>query len=507
MDELKARDVVFENLKSISDKIDSRLPNIIDNFREARFTYMPDLENDLVDEIYRVAQQCNVKWYDGAFYVFDGKIYVAVSNDAIEGAFKVWMSRIGLKISQKRKQQIFKNEFLPMIKLSNKLTPRLDIVAFSNGILDLSDTSFHDFSPEYHVMYYHPYKYDKKAKCNLWQKFLKEVLPDKRSRIILQMFLGLGLIERGTVYNQCEGKEHPKIELCLILIGEGANGKSVIYQTAMGIFGRDRISGIDYDELTSQGDEGMRARRLLREAIFNWSSDSDSRTFGRKRTGVFKRIVSGEPVTDRSIGNNVTQNFNLPYLIFNLNELPYPDDNSLGFIRRLQFISFDVTIPKANQNKTLAQDLTAEYSGIFNWILRGTKEIRKRKFQFPDAEGSRRQLLLAQLRGNPVVAWINAYHIRSIPQAPNEQCIWVSAKEVVQCVEEFCRDNDVECPTKQKIGHTLTDHYFDKKRTSDGYEYKMYGVSLGQLLDPFVIRNESFAIEGEDEDGFIDAND
>ena len=116
------------------------------------------------------------------------------------------------------------------------------------------------------------------------------------------MFLGLGLIERGTVYNPCEGKDCAKVELCLILIGSGSNGKSVIFNTAMGIYGRDRISGIDYDELTSPGDEGMRARRLLRDALFNWSSDSDSRTFGRKRTGVFKRIVSGEPVTDRKIG-------------------------------------------------------------------------------------------------------------------------------------------------------------------------------------------------------------
>jgi phage/plasmid-associated DNA primase len=94
----------------------------------------------------------------------------------------------------------------------------------------------------------------------------------------------------------------------------------------------------------------MRARRLLRDAIFNWSSDSDQRTFGRRRTGVFKRIVSGESVTDRKLGEDVKENYNIPFLIFNLNELPYADDQSLGFIRRLQFISFDVSIPKERQN-------------------------------------------------------------------------------------------------------------------------------------------------------------
>ena len=507
MDELKARETVYQNLYELSQSIDFKFMRLKNEFADRNFRYDPDLESDLCEETYKLALACDVKWYDGGYYVFDGKIYAQVSKDAILSAFKLWLRNIGLKIAEKRKKQIYVDEFLPAIKIGNKLQPRLDIVAFTNGVLNLETLEFKEHSPEFHVMHYKPYEYQPAAKCNMWQKFLKEVLPDQRSRMILQMFLGLGLVERGTVYNQFEGKDRPKVELCLILIGEGANGKSVIYQTAMGIFGRDRISGVDYDELTGQGDEGMRARRMLRDAIFNWSSDSDSRTFGRKRTGVFKRIVSGEPVTDRAIGDDVRQNFHLPYLIFNLNELPFPDDNSLGFIRRLQFISFDVTIPKTRQNKSLAHDLTAEYSGIFNWIVRGMREIKRRKFIFPDAEGSHRQLLLTQLHGNPVIAWVNSYGVRSIPQAKGEQCIWVSTAELYQCIQDFCMDNDEECPTKQAVGQTLRKLSFDKKRSAEGFEYKLYGVSMGDLLEPFVIRNESFNFEDEDGVKYLDARD
>ena len=57
--------------------------------------------------------------------------------------------------------------------------------------------------------------------------------------MILQMFLGLGLIQRGTAYNPYEGKESSKIELCLLLIGTGANGKSVIFDVACNLFGKD----------------------------------------------------------------------------------------------------------------------------------------------------------------------------------------------------------------------------------------------------------------------------
>ena len=139
------------------------------------------------------------------------------------------------------------------------------------------------------------------------------------------MFLGLGLIQRGTAYNPYEGKESSKIELCLLLIGTGANGKSVIFDVACNLFGKDRISKMDYADLTAEGDEGMRGRYPIRNAIFNWSSDSDPRKFGRKNTGMFKRLVSGEPVPMRELGRNVLEANNIPYLIFNLNELPFPE--------------------------------------------------------------------------------------------------------------------------------------------------------------------------------------
>ena len=90
--------------------------------------------------------------------------------------------------------------------------------------------------------------------------FIKEVLPDRTSRMILQMFLGLGLIQRGTAYNPYEGKESSKIELCLLLIGTGANGKSVIFDVACNIFGKDRISKMDYADITAECVEGLRVR-------------------------------------------------------------------------------------------------------------------------------------------------------------------------------------------------------------------------------------------------------
>lgn len=458
------------------------------------------LKLEFIEKVRMLAKDCDIKFYDGDFYLFDGKIYVAIREELIVTAYDLMLEHLRI-VPMIGDRNICKKYFIDIIRYYNPLIPRHDLIAFKNGVLDLREYRLYDFSANFHVTYYHPYEYNEKARCNKWNNFLHEVLPDKNSRIILQMFLGLGLMERGTVYNPYEGKNASKVELCLILLGSGANGKSTIYDTAVGIFGKDRISGLDYDDLTATGDEGMRARRLLRDAIFNWSSDSDQRTFGRRRTGVFKRIVSGESVTDRRIGEDVRENYNIPFLIFNLNELPYSDDQSLGFVRRLQFISFDITIPKNRQNPSLSRELVAEYPGIFNWILRGCLELKRRKFIFPSSEGNRRQILLAQLKVNPVLAWINAYRMRKDPAAVHEQSVLIGTADMYESLEQFCSDNDVDVPSRQKFGHTLGQYGFVKKHFAEGYRYVVFGCNEERLSKPFIVRDESYPVEYVEEKG------
>lgn len=508
MDAVGLRDLLCRSLYDTGMSASRRMSDIAMSLRACRYRLAPDLECDLEDELSEMGKDCCLKYYGTSYYIFDGMIWVTLDMELIGDAFRFFMSKMGLKITDRKRSNMFNHVFLPSVRIHSRLKPRLDIVAFKNGVLDLTDYTFHGFDASYHVIYQHPYKYDRNAKSPRWNAFLKEVLPDKSSRVILQMFLGLGLIERGTIYNQFEHGDRSKVELCLILLGGGANGKSVIYQTAMGLFGADRISGVDYDELTGIGDEGMRSRRLLRDAIFNWSSDSDAGTFGRRRTGVFKRIVSGEPVLDRGIGENVKQNFRLPYLIFNLNELPYPNDTSLGFIRRLQFVSFDVTIPPDKQNKHLAQDLVAEYPGIFNWVARGSKELKRRKYIFPSSEGSRRQMLLAQIQADPVLAWCTAYGARAERLVKQEVYSRIRSTDMMESLERFCLDNEAECPNSAGIGRTLAKMGFKKKNMSWGKEYEMYGVDSVSIMRPFIIRNEEFDLGFErDTECFIKEED
>lgn len=456
--------------------------------------------------IRELAKSCPVKYYLRNFYMFNGKIYEVVDVSVVEQAYQLLIEDLYIAPMLGR-TGIRRDNFVDVIRQYNILSPQFDIVAFANGVVDfgsgVKEPMVMPFSPEYHVTYFHPYDYNPKAKCNKWLNFIHEVLPDQTSRLILQMFLGLGLTQRGTAYSASEGTESSKIELCLLLVGAGANGKSVIFDVACNLFGRDRISKMDYADLTADGDEGMRGRFPIKNAIFNWSSDSDPKKFGRKNTGIFKRIVSGEAVPMRELGKNVTELDTLPYLIFNLNELPFPEDASLGFIRRLQYISFDVSIPKERQDPNLAAKIVrTEMSGVFNWVFRGMMELRKRKFQFPAAEGSVRQLLLSLMDSAPVSAWTRAYGIRPEPEAKKEQPIWMLASKMYECFRQFCLDNNMDeedIPSQQKFGHRMRSCRFMKTRKPSGFMYRTYGISEVELNEHIIINNVAAGEEDEKE--------
>lgn len=443
----------------------------------------------------KLARICPVKWYCGNYYMFNGKFYEVCEQEVVEMAYQLLMEDFQIAPMMNR-ASIRNDVFLRTIRLCNLLRPSFDVVAFSNGVVDfgrgLIEPKLMPFSPEYHVTYYHPYEYNPKAKCDRWMNFINEVLPESTSRLILQMFLGLGLIQRGTAYNPYEGKESSKVELCLLLVGSGANGKSVIFDVACSLFGRDRISKMDYGDLTAEGDEGMRGRFPIRNAIFNWSSDSDYKKFGKKNTGMFKRLVSGEPVPMRELGKNVLEANSVPYLIFNLNDLPTIDDVSLGFIRRLQYVNFNVTVAKDKQDPELAMKIIrSELSGVFNWVYKGALELRKRKFRFPTAEGGRLLLLKSLLSGQPIQAWLRSYEIRGEAEARGELYVWIRSADMYSSFVKFCHDNGVEekdIPSIQKFGRDLWGKYrFVRTRKSDGQSYKVYGVCEEDLKSEFII--------------------
>lgn len=439
------------------------------------------------------AKDCGIKALNGSYYYFNGRIYEKVSSFAVCQAYDQLLEQLGIA-AQMMNKTARKELFLDTILAYNILKPRNDLQCFSNLVVDLRKCDgktlqgTHRFSREWPVVDYHDYPYLPNAKAPLFMKFLNEVLPDKTQRDILQMFLGLGLVQTSEAFDKTTAGPRGTVELCLVLLGSGANGKSVLFNIICALYGRNHITSVDYDTITSEGDEGMRGRASIRSALFNWSSDSDSKKFGTKNTAMFKRIVSGEKYPYRLLGHDIAESANCPYLIFSLNQLPNIAEGTRGFMRRLQFVNFDVTIPKYKQDPNLAYKIIKnDMPGVFQWVLRGAKEIRRRHFMFPTSDMSLKTKVRSLLPTNPVYAWLITYGLRGEANAPSELGTMIKADVMYQCFKKFLENNNQEVPSINVFGRSMSAQNFQRKRQVDGIYYLCYGCLEENLRQPILL--------------------
>ena len=97
----------------------------------------------------------------------------------------------------------------------------------SNGILKIDNkgSMLMPFSADEFMRYQLPVAYDENARTNLFQQFLDRVLPEKESQDFLAEYIGYTLTT------------NLKLEQCLLLIGNGANGKSVVFDIVNALLG------------------------------------------------------------------------------------------------------------------------------------------------------------------------------------------------------------------------------------------------------------------------------
>jgi phage/plasmid-associated DNA primase len=117
-----------------------------------------------------------------------------------------------------------------------------DFIAMANGLLDVEGALRQDEdvlrepTPSWFDFTYRTYEYDPTAKCPKWLRFLKEVLPEKKARMLLQEFIGLCLVFDASYHK------------FLLLVGEGANGKAALTHVLIQLLGPDNVSHVPLEQ-------------------------------------------------------------------------------------------------------------------------------------------------------------------------------------------------------------------------------------------------------------------
>jgi P4 family phage/plasmid primase-like protien len=255
-----------------------------------------------------------------------------------------------------------------MLKLAQSETPiaasRADFDgdrwAFNvaNGTLDLRTGQLRPHRQTDMITKLAPVTYDPAATCPRWDAFLARVLPDPELRTWLQRYSGYALT--GNVSEQALAFCH----------GSGANGKNVYLDTIAGAMGDYAITAAPDLLLSKQSEAHPTAEADLDGVRLALCSEIDE---GRAwNEALIKRITGDRTLRARKMGKDFYEFPATHKLIVAANSKPKVRGTDNGIWRRMNLVTFGVTIPEGDRIKDFDQVLLAEESpGILAWLVRG----------------------------------------------------------------------------------------------------------------------------------------
>jgi len=321
----------------------------------------------VVEQILKLAEEHKFSLCkkNSSTYVFNGAYWKQVDEEELEhflgeAALKMGMAEFTAKDVLTKKALV--KQFLSSAYLKKVVNQHGEVkINLLNGTFIISPEAvfLKAFDRKDFLTHQLPFAYEKYADCPLFDQYLNRVLPDKELQDILAEYLGYAFVSNSKL----------KLEKAMILVGNGANGKSVLFEIVRSLFGEENISNYSLSSLTSK--EGYH-RAMLSDKLLNYASEISPTmdpTF-------FKQIVSGEPIEARLPHKDPFILKDYARFLFNTNSLPKNVEHNEAFFRRLIILEFKVTIPEAERDPNLAQKIIAsDLPGVFNWVLEGLSRL------------------------------------------------------------------------------------------------------------------------------------
>lgn len=446
---------------------------MLEVIQESRPSVRTDREQLLLRES---VVKSTLSMYNGVPYFYSGRIYEPLDWDELGNVMYDVMRAVGVPDGDYSRLE-------SMVRMCRRAISvkelRVDgsLMVFRNCVYDMERGKVRRFSRDLVQVTAVDYPYRAKDVPRLWGMFLQEVLPDKGARGVLQEWLGAMFVSRKSV----------KIEKMCILLGSGANGKSVVFETVMGILGRENVTNFGIDALM-RGSERKRNLAMMNGKRLNYCSEMQSGEIGSE-SDALKVLISGEPLAARAMYGENFMARDLPLLMANCNELPKLSDLSFGMQRRLCIIPFTVEIPADRQQAGLANELRAEYPGIFNWIMEGRRRFVANGYRLSEPETVREALTAYVAGSDTVTQWLyeNGCRPRMGDWREREPAV-VGAEALYRRYCRWCMDCGYVSKPKPEFMKTMTAQGYQRTRAGSGpYSYVVYGglsrTGLVQLHD------------------------
>ena len=237
------------------------------------------------------------------------------------------------------------------------LDARPQLLNVANGTIDLATGVLRAADPADLLTKFVDVNYVTGTESPKWESFLARVLPDRDVRDYVQTLVGYALTG------------HVREQVCVFLIGTGANGKTVFVNTLQHVFGEYHAVGRPDVLVATRNDTHptyvarMKGARLVTIAELDQGAKVDE--------AQLKILTGGDRLEARRMREDPWEFNPTHQIVVMSNHKPEVKGTDEGIWRRIRLIPFDVTIPFHDRDPNLAADIAAEIDGVLAWAVEG----------------------------------------------------------------------------------------------------------------------------------------
>jgi putative DNA primase/helicase len=336
-----------------------------------------------------------------------------------------------------------------------------------NGLYDIRTNLLKGHTWRYLSRNQIPVRYDPKAKCKRFGKFLGEVVYPDQIRTVVEVLAYTFL------------RDNP-FELYVILLGVGSNGKSVLMHVLTALHGKDNVSSTPLTSLLNN----RFAKKELEGKNVNIDMEMSKATINDM--SVLKELTGVQPVRIEPKHLPAYTNRLWAKLFFSTNEMPDMNDFSDGHYRREVIISFPYQFEEVKSehenarieanmktgsnirvaDPTLKDVLTTpeELSGIFNALLIPLRKIAiENKPVYVDAKSIQDRRKKHEIIADPV----RAFFAEATEYDPDGK---VHKDKLYVAYRRFCKHHKLPVEGMENFGRLVKRKFTELKETRDSSE-------------------------------------
>ncbi|MCQ2581890.1 MAG: phage/plasmid primase, P4 family [Alphaproteobacteria bacterium] len=406
-----------------------------------------ELETILRDESFQ-----QPVFYKGTTFLFDkfatflknnhhiikinGQLHIYKDGIYVEGQTEIEQAMIKHIPNLNRSKRSEVMAYLELLVSENTVPASANYIAFKNGILNIMDDSFNQYSPDFVITNKINWCYNLAARAELVDNTLnKMAVQDPQIRALLEECIGYCFYKRN------------ELRKCFILTGDKSNGKSTFLDMVKTILGDENTCALDLKEL---GDRFKTAE--LFGKLANIGDDIGDEFIANP--AIFKKLVTGDRINVERKGKDPFDFNNYAKFLFSANNIPRIKDKTGAVLDRLTIIPFNATFTKDDPDYRpyikydLRKEECVEY--LIKLGILGLKRVLKNR-SFTKSERVQKEMEVYEETNNPIVGFFKECGIDEIENQPT--------KIVFEKYQSYCLINNLQAMSRIEFSRQITKHF------------------------------------------------